>query len=653
MRLRRRTLTEWSLLTMLLATISGLAAWQGWLWRVDHLIYDIGLTQATRPAPDDIVIVAIDEESLARIGRWPWRRAIHATLLQRLTDAGAKAVGMDVILNEPDADNKHAEQVLADAIRRNGRVVVPVVVRAPEPGMIAEGRPTPQFAAAAAALGHIEMQLDADGIARSVYLWGGAGSPRHPQLALAMLQLAAPEVAARHAQPANPTVAPEPGAAWRRDGWLHMQFAGPPGTYRTVSYVDVLLGDIPADELRDKFVLVGATAAGLGDIHPTPMSGLGRPMPGVEVHATVLDALRSNAIIEWLPAETVIAVTLATVLTLMIGLLYLSPRDGLVLSAGVGLASLVGILLMLAWGRLWLPPSGILIGIVLAYPLWSWRRLEAAQRFIDFELRQIHDAEPGAAVGAATKRSIDPLEDRINIVRSVADRQRAIQKVRDDTMRFISHDIRSPLASIITLAEGFGRKPGDDPRLQQMGRYAQHALDLADDFFRLAKAEALDPRGFTEIDLSSPVQEAADDIWPLAEKRHVLILVRDLGSGDPVVLGDQTQLLRALINLLGNAIKFSPEGSKVEVTLREDGGWLEIAVADQGCGIAEENLTRLFTRYGRITTPGQPSPPGIGLGLLIVKTIVERHSGTVSVQSTVGAGSTFIIRLPRAASRHD
>jgi signal transduction histidine kinase len=415
----------------------------------------------------------------------------------------------------------------------------------------------------------------------------------------------------------------------------------------------VLLGDIPADELRDKFVLVGATAAGLGDILPTPMSGLGRPMPGVEIHATVLDALRSNAFIEWLPVETVIAVTVATGVALMIGLLYLSPRDGLVLSAGVGLMSLVGILLMLAWGRLWLPPSGILIGIVLAYPLWSWRRLEAAQRFIDFELRQIHDAEPGATIDVATESSIDPLENRIAIVRAVGERQRAIQKVRDDTMRFISHDIRSPLASIITLAEGFGHKPGDDPRLQQMGRYAQHALDLADDFFRLAKAEALDPRGFAEIDLSSLVQEAADDMWPLAEKRHVLILVRDLGSDDPVVLGDQTQLLRALINLLGNAIKFSPEGSKVQVTLRADGNWQEIAVADEGCGIAEENLDRLFTRYGRITQPGQPSPPGIGLGLLIVKTIVERHSGTVSVQSAVGAGSTFIIRLPRAASRHD
>lgn len=652
----RRSLVEWALLAAALVAVSGMAAWQGWLWRADHLLYDAGLSLASRTASEDIVIVAIDEESLARIGRWPWRRAIHATLLQRLADAGAAAVGMDVILNETDADNPRSERVLAEAIRRNGRVVLPVVPHPVGPGMLSDGTPIPPFAQAAAALGHIEMQLDGDGIARGIHLFGGA-EKLYPQLALAMLQVAAPAVAARYlpagadANATEPAEPAEPAIAWRREGWLHPPFAGPPGTYRTLSYVDVLTGAIKPERLKDKLVLVGATASGLGDIYPTPMSRSGRPMAGVEIHATVLDALRSGSAIEWLSPEKVAAITMLVVLALMFGLLHLSPRDGLLLSAALGLGAIVGGIELLNWGQVWLPPSAILIGAALAYPLWSWRRLDSVRRFVDAELEQLRDSEPGTAAGVPIDAGIDPLESRIAIVRAAAERQRSIQKEREDTMRFVSHDIRSPLASILTLIEGAGNAA--DPRLRQVERYAQRALDLADDFFRLAMAETLDRRGFSAIDLSSLAQEAADEIWPLAESRRIIVLVKELGHRDAMVLGNRPLLLRAVLNLLGNAIKFSPPGTAVDIVLRDNGAWQEIVVIDRGRGIAEADLGKLFTRYGRIISDDQPNPPGSGLGLLIVKTIAERHGGGVTVASTPGAGSIFGIRLPHAAFGDD
>ncbi len=648
-RLRRRTLAEWTLLTAVLVLVAAAAAWQGWLWRADYLLYDVGLSLASRPAPADIVIVAIDDESLARIGRWPWRRAVHATLLDKLRQAEAAVVGLDIILSEADANDPDGDRVLAEAIRKNGRVVLPVISLGFGPGLIAEGRPIKPFSQAAAGLGHIESQLDTDGISRSIYLWGGVGTARYPQLALAMLQIADPAIAARYARPADGGGTPE-SMAWKREQWVHPQFAGPPGTYRTISYVDVLTGAIGGDELRGKRVLVGATAAGLGDVLPTPMSSLGRSMPGVEIHATVLDALRSGTIVAWLPQEQVVAITVVVILLLMLGQLFLSPRDGLLLSAGVGLASVIGVLVLLRWGKVWLPPGPLLIGALLAYPLWSWRRLEAAQRFMDAELQLLHEIEPGTTAGPPEERSIEPLENRIGIVRAAAERQRAIQKAREDTMRFISHDIRSPLASIITLVDGASRPAVADhfTRLHKVRRYAQTALDLADDFFRLAKAEAIDTRKFVEIDLSSLAQEAADEVWPLAEAKHILMLVRDEGGHDPLVRGDHALLRRALANLLDNAIKYSPPDTAVHMTLRDAGDWHEITVVDQGCGIAPEDLGRLFVRYGRIDRPDQPKQPGVGLGLVIVKTIVERHGGHVSVDSHLGAGSTFGIRLPRA-----
>ena len=649
MRRHWRARAEWTLLTAVLVMVAGLAAWQGWLWRADQLLYDTGLSLASRPPPDDIVIVAIDEESVSRIGRWPWRRAIHATLIEKLTQAEVAAVGMDIILSEADGRDPNGDRVLAEAIRRNGHVVLPVLPRPIAPGALTDGQPIELFRQYAAELGHIEIPLDADGIARSVYVWGGTGETRYPQFGLAMLKVSDGGTPNGHAKPAV-RVEDQAAAVWHRDGWLHPQFAGPPGTYKTVSYVDVLSGAVGADQLRGKRVLVGATAAGLGDQYPTPMSGLGVAMPGVEIHATLLDAMRGNATIEWLPRSQYAAVTVVTIFGLMVGLLFLSPRDGLMLSAAVGLGAVVGAILLLQWGHLWLPPSSILLGASLAYPFWSWRRLEATQRFMDAELQQLHEIEPSATADVTAERSLDPLENRIAIVRAAAERQRAIQKAREDTMRFISHDIRSPLASIITLVEGAGSQAGSDylSRLQRAGHYAQNALNLADDFFCLAKAEAIDASKFDEVDLSSLAQEAADEVWPQAERKHILILVRDEGSRDALTRGDRSQLNRALINLLDNAIKFSAEWSSIYLVLREADNRQEIDIIDQGCGIAPGDLGKLFTRYGRIARSGQPAQPGVGLGLVIVKTIIERHGGRISVDSTPDAGSTFHIHLPCA-----
>lgn len=651
MQLRQRMLAEWALLTLMLVTLSGLSAWHGWLWRADHLLYDAGLSLVRRPAPDDIVIVAIDEESLARIGRWPWRRGIHATLIERLTAAGARAVGMDVILAEPAGDDPAGDRVLAAAIRKNGRVVLPVVARAGSRMLSAEALPAPELAAAAAALGHIEQELDPDGIARGLYLWGGAGAPRYPQLGLAVLALAEPELAARVAPARGADHGAGNDASWHREQWLHPQFAGPPGTYRSLSYVDVLTGTVAAEALAGRIVLVGATAAGLGDLYPTPMAMLGRPMPGIEIHANVIDALRGGHLVEWAPPAVTVTITIAVLFALMAGLLHLKPRTGLFLSAAAALALLFGTIVLLAWGRLWLPPGAMLLGIVLAYPLWSWRRLEAAQDFIDFELHQLRDEDPLLADKPPEAGGLDPVADRIALARSLAERQRAARRSREDTMRFISHDIRSPLASIITLTEGIDNAPADPARLRQITRYARTALQLADDFFALAKAEALDPRKFVVTDLAALMQDAADEVWPLSEKRGITVSVA-AGPEAALVSGDPMQLLRALVNLLDNAIKYSPEGGRVDLSLREVAGGFEAAVADHGCGIAKEYHDRLFTRYGRIVQPGQPSPAGIGLGLVIVKTIVERHGGSVAVASTVGEGSVFTLWLPRPARHH-
>lgn len=767
----RRAIVEWSILTLLVAALAAACAWNQWLWRADQAIYDTLMSAAQRPARSDIVIVGIDDDSLARIGRWPWPRAVHATLVERLSAAGARAVLLDLILSEPAQADPMGDAALARALAANGRAILAVALESSAQSRLVEARPAPALAAAAAGIGHIDAELDPDGMARSVYLWAGLGAPRYPQLALGLLQLADPAAAAPYARISRDAADAADAAVWVREQWLRIPFAGAPGSYRHVSYVDVLTGDVAPDALTGKYVLVGATAIGLGDAYPTPVSGFGRTMPGVEFHANVLQSLiegRAVAIVEraWIALA---AGLLAAVL--MLALLRGTARTGLLVSAGLIAGTLAASAGLLIGFDRWFAPTPLLLVGLLAYPLWSWRRLESAQRYIDAELQRLQ-AEPdvlGLSANPIDRRSPDSLRGNLELVRAAAQRQRtarrfvedtldglpvgvmvadsrgrvvltnhrlrlllalddaalrdhalggllaqlqtrapidyaaeiaglaragamlqfecetprglsllvsviglnhadgiagyiasladttelqAAQKARDETMRFISHDLRSPLASIVTLLEGPPEPsaPTSEERLGMVARYARGALDLADDLFRLARAEAADPRRFVEVDAAALVQDAADEVWAAAGRKAIRVEVINDCAWDAAVLGDAGLLRRALINLLDNAIKYSPPRTTVRIGLREADEHLLIEVRDEGFGIAPENLPQLFTRYARFSAPGQPEARGVGLGLVMVKTVVERHGGSIEVDSALGEGTRFTIRLPRIAA---
>jgi len=766
----RRAIVEWSILTLLIGLFAAACAWHQWLWRADQSIYDTLQSVAHRPARDDIVIVGIDDESLSRIGRWPWPRAVHATLLDRITETGARAVLMDLIVSEPEGGEARGDAALARSLAANGRTILAVALESTAEGQLVEARPVPALREAAAAIGHIDAELDPDGMARSVYLWAGIGAPRYPQLALGLLQIGNPAVAARYARQSTAPADPADAAAWLREQWLRIPFAGPPGTYAHVSYVDVLAGRTPKSALAGKYVLVGATAIGLGDAYPTPVSGFGRTMPGVELHANILQSLIEGRAITIVGRGWIAFSAALLTVGLMLVLLRSTARPGLIASASLIAVTLGASAVMLIVFDLWFAPVPLLLVCLLAYPLWSWRRLESAQRFIDTELRRLQ-AEPdvlGLRTAPVDRRSPDTLRGNLELVRAAAQQQRtarrfvedtlnglpvgvlvadnrqhivltnhrlrvllalddgairshaltallgllqtrtpvdhatqiaalvtpgammqfecetqrgisllvsviglihvdglagyiasfadttelqAAQKARDETMRFISHDLRSPLASIVTLLDGpvQGTSQSNEDRLAMVGRYARGALDLADDLFRLARAEAADPKRFVELDPATLVQDAADEVWAAAEQKSIRVKVTTDCAWDAGLIGDPGLLRRALTNLLDNAIKYSPPRTTVRLNLRDQGEHLLIEVADEGYGIAPENLRQLFTRYARFSAPGQPEARGVGLGLVMVKTVIERHGGSIEVSSALGEGTAFAIRLPRVA----
>lgn len=764
----RRAIVEWSILTLLIGLLAAACAWNQWLWRADQSIYDTLQSVARRPARDDIVIVGIDDESLSRIGRWPWPRAVHATVLDRLTEAGARAVLMDLMFTEPEGGDARGDAALARSLAANGRTILAVALESTAERQLVEAGPLPVLRDAAAAVGHIDAELDPDGMARSVYLWAGLGAPRYPQLALGLLQIGDPTTAARYSRRSGVLPVPADASAWLREQWLRIPFTGAPGTYAHLSYADVLTGRTPRAALAGKYVLIGATAIGLGDAYPTPVSGFGRTMPGVELHANILQSLIEGRAIAIVGRGWIVFAAVLLTVGLMLVLLRSAARPGLIASASLIAATLITSAVLLITFDLWFAPVPLLLVCLLAYPLWSWRRLESAQRFIDAEMRRLQ-AEPdvlGLRTEPVDRRSPDTLRGNLELVRAAAQRQRtarrfvedtlnglpvgvlvadhrqdivlanhrlrvllalddsairghaltallvqlqtrapvdyaaqiaalgtpgammqfecdtqrgisllvsviglihvdglagyiasfadttelqAAQKARDETMRFISHDLRSPLASIVTLLEGPVHAQSEEARMSMVSRYARGALDLADDLFRLARAEAADPKRFVEVDPATLLQDAADEVWAAAEQKSIRVKVATDCAWDTGLIGDSGLLRRALTNLLDNAIKYSPPRTTVRLNLRESGENLLIEIADEGYGIAPENLSQLFTRYARFSAPGQPEERGVGLGLVMVKTVVERHGGTIEVSSALGEGTAFVIRLPRVA----
>jgi signal transduction histidine kinase len=214
-----------------------------------------------------------------------------------------------------------------------------------------------------------------------------------------------------------------------------------------------------------------------------------------------------------------------------------------------------------------------------------------------------------------------------------------------------SHELRNPLAIIRTNVDVVLGDPRADPEdLRHTITVVQRASDrmarLVDDLLALARRQ--EPTVEHEpVDLGAAVAEASDDFVVPAAAREV-VLDRAIGPG-VVVIGDRDALKRAVANLLENAVRLAPEGSRIRLATGSEGGRAWIAVADEGPGIAPEDQPHVFDRFWRADKGRARADGGTGLGLAIVRQIAESHGGQVRLQSKPGVGSSFVIWLPEAA----
>ena len=769
---------QWALTTALLAVLAAWATAGQWLWRLDQSLHDASLSLFQRQAPTHVVLVRIDDDSIQALGRWPWPRAVHATLLDQLQAAAPRSVLLNLLLSEP-SDDPLQDEVLAQAMGRLGKVVLPVsplatdpqaptLADAPSTGVLL---PLPVFRERAT-LGHADVPIDADGVVRHLHLRAGPGLASYPHLAEALLNRAGERLPLGldpQKSPLREGLQPH----WVRDEQVRLRYGGTHGWIPSVSYADVLRGQVPPETFRDKHVLVGVTAMGLGTQFTTPLSSRGETFSGIELAGQALSMLQRG---DWITTVSWgVAASLASLgtLALMWAIWRLPPRMGLLTALSSTALAAVAAMLALGLAGLWWPPGGFMLTALLCYPVWSWRRLELSQRAMRDTVTQIEQGlpahlstqplSPSRQPGDAMARSVDltvqaterlqhhrrQLEDLLTtlpvavfvidaqgqietsnplalallnrptpssvhgrplavllhgykpmeatswaalfqqglhgatsvsgeiqgpeqsvhwacltpcqsllsngpaLMLSMMDvtRLRLAERQREDLLGFIAHDIRSPQASLVSLVEmhqlGLQQMPLDT-LMETVDTLARNTIDLCEELLLVMRSESqpLLTQDCSPVEL---VDEALTEVLPRAQARQIRLQVNSQQWHGGDVRVDPVQWRRALVNLLGNAIKFSPDGGTVNVVLTQDIHGVHTAIEDHGPGIRPEDLARLFRRYQRLDhDPRLRMGSGIGLGLVYVDTVVRRHGGDIDVHSQVGEGSTFTLHLPHA-----
>ena len=620
--LQSKERVSYILLAFFCLVISLFMGWSSYANRVNHNFYDLYFHQrGPRKPSENIVIVAIDDATLARDGALPLNRSLLAQAIRAIQEAGPREIAIDLLLTDvstPDAD-RDLEQALAAGPRR---IVLATALEARSGDHWL--KPLPRFASAASATGHVHADPDADGVSRQVLLEKQTGHERYWAFALECLRMesalnATPppitetenalEISAAGAM--GPYELPVPRTPGRP---ILINYAGPEGSFPEISIARLLDGAVSRDELIGKIVILGVTAQGTGDRLFTPFSN-GVGMPGVEIHANILNTLSLREFL--LPASN---------LRLALAVFGIAAATALALAAFHGIA-LTSILIIIG-------------GAILGGPYWLflhgqvWPAFSLLLPFVTTLLicggYQLFSARKGFAESETRRR-------------------RSQQQ-----FEMATHEIRTPLTAIQASSELLSRYPLDESKRKQMvdliydesqrlGKLVERFLSVE----RLSAGEVELRRG--PVNLSSLLASTVERLRTTAERKAIRLTLDDNAGG--VELEADPELLEfAISNLLTNAVKYSPAGTSVKLALEREGDRVQIHVSDSGAGLTRAESRRIFDRFHRTESAERSDAPGFGLGLAIAREIARHHGGDLRVETKPGSGSRFTISLPIGAS---
>ena len=747
--LLRQVLLEWGILTAVLLFAIYALSGSRWMTWANHYAYDRLLPLHQRIADDRVVLVTIDEASIAELGRWPWPRKRHAELLDQLKNQNPKAILLDVIFTEP-APNQDDDIALGAAMAGQP-ISAPILMQGNE-GQLQALPPIPSVAHHSS-LGHIALLPDEDGVVRRVALSQADNTGRTwPLLTSQLLDQATRE------------------RAMAQGNQMQIPFSIRQGSFVSFSYRDVLAGRVPAGFLHDKYVLIGATAIGLGDQYPTPTSGYFSTMAGVEIHANILDALLNNLRIFTLNTPVL---TLLPILVLLVGLLLVSERYHLLWLATVMLTYATLVCALLWWYGIWLPPISSLLGLFVAYVVWSWRRLAVilqhvrnelidlrehtgrlskllpnnpqgtnfrphklelniqhaqhlshfvseslqqlpvamilvessglilmhnhlAQQDVDFpisnasmfdvfkqldkntehwaqhiqhDFTQLQGREFHTRKGLTYALHIKPIDFKTSAPHTIwqiswidLSNERAAQSQRNHLMAFLSHDLRAPQVGILALLDLFRSSKSQltvEDTLQQISDKVHYTLEGANNLVQLARAQNGNNYQMNEVNLIEIIYVAVEQTWAQASNKQIQMTIdQNMNTmfDQTWLCADGALLTRAFVNVLTNAIRYSPSNTEISINIKlsADHG-VTTQINDQGYGMSPEQTRQINLMMQQQNAQLRPTDPSsnpsdeagsMNVGLHMVAAVIQQHAGKVHFESNLSRGTQVHIHLP-------
>jgi|GEM_PF-1193015 len=378
--------------------------------KIENLSYDGAMRLlGEQPRDSSLILVAIDEASLNKLGRWPWPRSTTAQILEVISEGNPAAIGIDIGFFEADREAPEDDERLIAAAEKSGRVILPVYLADLHSlgEIISFQKPFPGLADTVEGIGHVHIEPSLDGVVRKVYLQQECGGEYIPAFSVKCVEAYLSRIGKANTVKLTdngieigeifiPTVNRKDGdkdtagGLITQDHLIYIRFAGPGGTFFSLPAWKVLEDGFPHRIFKDKIVLIGATAAGLGDVSMTPFSTERKPMPGVEIQANIINALLTENFIAR-PNRGLMILGIF-IISLIAGWLFSSLRTrGAILVLTGMLLAMVGIYLFLLFQvHIWLEFWPLLAVILANYLVATARTFGFLFRSLDGEIKELN-----------------------------------------------------------------------------------------------------------------------------------------------------------------------------------------------------------------------------------------------------------------------
>lgn len=388
--------------------------------------------------------------------------------------------------------------------------------------------------------------------------------------------------------------------------------------YKTIPYHRVLVGNFSPEIFKNKIVLIGPNYISQRDnFYLTPFNQEEYKAPKLIVHATIIDAFIQNKTIKMIPrmVSNVMAFVLGIVLSILIS--RLKPKDGLIITILMLVAILLISYLLFVLIGFWLYTAHLVVTVFVVYYIWI----------------------PFRAIGEYQRRFA--IQEEAKILKKV-------EKLKQNFLSLMSHDLKTPVAKIAGVADNLYHQNQGNPEIREKSQVIIDSTKELNKFISsildLTKIESSN-FGLNKVskDVNSLIEAVVKDLSFSAGQKEILIK-KELAPLYPIQI-DSTLITRVISNLVENAIKYSGNGSFVHIKTWDDDKWVYIEITDNGAGIPPEEISNIFEKFYRIKNDANHSIKGTGLGLYLVKYFVELHGGTISVESTLGKETKFLVKL--------